>query len=133
MINREENTLNPRRDERNPSQVTDDCWIDTYRQGPGDLYTGDGTWVIYALRPSIDSLWRIVMLATEEGYLGSSATVSTATFSWTAQTTIHAICIRTDDRNDREEAMRIRGVLRELLPRDDDELRDIAEWRGDVF
>src|SRR5215475_12547949 len=106
--------LSHKRDERHPSQVTDDFWIGAYRQRPDYPHAGDGKWLIHALRSNIDNLWRIVMLATEEGYLGSYSKVSTPSLPYTAKTNIHAICIYTYDRNDREDIMRIREALREL-------------------
>jgi hypothetical protein len=102
------------RDERHPSQVTDDFWIGAYRQRPDYPHAGDGKWLLHALRPNIDNLWRIVMLATEEGYLGSYSKVSTVSLPYTAQTGVHTICIYTYDRNDREDVMSIREALREL-------------------
>ena len=106
--------LSHRRDERNPSQVTDDFWIGAHRQKSGYPHAGDGKWLLHALRLNIDNLWRIVMLATEEGYLGSYSKVSTANLPFTAKTSVHAICIYTYDRNDYKDIMCIREALREL-------------------
>src|SRR5690348_7880567 len=54
------------------------------------------------------------MLATEEGYLGSFSKVSTASLPFTVKTSIHAICVYTYDRHDREDILRIREALCEL-------------------
>lgn len=113
-MDRGENNPYPRRDERVPSQVTDDFWIEAHRQKPGYPQVGDGKWLLHALRSNIDNLWRIVMLATEEGHLGSYSKVSTASLPFTVTTNIHIICIYTYDRNDREDSMRIRAALLEL-------------------
>ncbi len=113
-MDRGESKLYSRHDERNPSQVTDDFWIGAYRQKPGYPHAGDGKWLLYALHPNIDNLWRIVRLATEEGYLGCFSKASTTSLPFTAKTSIHVICVYTYDRNDREDIMRIREALREL-------------------
>jgi hypothetical protein len=108
------NSLNSERDERVPSQVSADFWIGAYRRVPGYPQAGAGKWLIHARSAHIDNLWRIVMLATEEGYLGSYSKVSTASLPYTEATGIYVICIYTYDRNDREDILRIREALREL-------------------
>jgi hypothetical protein len=65
--------------------------IGAHRQKPGYPHAGDGKWLLHALHPNIDNLWRIVMLATEEGYLGSYSKVSTTSLPFTIKTSIHII------------------------------------------
>lgn len=101
-------------DERQPSQVTDDAWIVTYRRHYDYPPTAQGKWLIYATRDKIDNLWKIITLATEEGYLGSFSKVSTAGLAYTASSGVHTICVYTHDCNDLDDIQRIRAMLREL-------------------
>ena len=101
-------------DRRQPSQVTDDAWLLTYRQQQNYPCMAKGKWLIYATRDKIDNLWKIVTLATEEGCLGSFSKVSTANLAYTAQTGVHLICVYTYDSEDHDDIMRVRSALYDL-------------------
>ena len=102
------------RDERAPSQVTDDLWICAYRQHNVYPRQVGGKWLLHARHEHIDNLWRILALATEEGYLGSFSKVSTATLPFTAETGIHVACIYTYNSEDHKDIMCVRAALSEL-------------------
>src|SRR3954469_379682 len=104
-MDQEERTFSHQQDERAPSQVADDYWIGALRQKPGYPHAGAGKWMIHARRSHIDNLWRILKLATEEGYLGSLSKVSTTSLPYTAHTGIHTICVYTYDKEDIEDIM----------------------------
>ena len=103
------------RDQRLPSQViTGNDWLFVYRQSDDYPRLARGKWLVHATRERIDNLWQIIVLATEEGYLGSFSKVSTAALPDTARTGVHSICMYTYDSNDREDIMRVRAALREM-------------------
>lgn len=103
-----------RRDERQPSQVTDDDWIIALRRQNSSSYGTNGKWMIHAQKEKIDAIWQIIALATEEGCLGCFSKVSTVALAFTAKTGVHAICLYTYNSSDCDDVMRVRATLREL-------------------
>ncbi len=101
-------------DRRPPSQVSNNAWLVAYRQQQNYPCIANGKWLVYATRDKIDNLWKIIALATDEGYLGSFSKVSTIGLPDTTKTGIHIICIYTYDPEDREDIIRVRTALREL-------------------
>lgn len=58
---------------RPPSQVTQDYWIYAYRQCgsyPDSTADGSGKWMIFVARENIDSVWKAIAEAVNQGCLG---------------------------------------------------------------
>ncbi len=71
--------------------------------------------MIFVPREKIDELWATIRKATEEGYLGDHAKVSTARPNPnSADPSKHVICIYTDDANDEADIREVRQALRDL-------------------
>lgn len=100
-----------------PSQVVDRYWLEAQRKSrkyPKHTEHG-GKWLIFVPTSGIDSGWRTIKLAVEDGRLGESAKVSTAKPNPNSTDPMkHVICVYTYDANDIEDVKRIRQQLREL-------------------
>lgn len=71
--------------------------------------------MIFVPRARIDELWATIRKATEEGYIGSQAKVSTARPNPnSADPSKHVICVYTDDADDEADIREVRQVLRDL-------------------
>lgn len=101
-------------DEREPSRVSDVKWIISLRGHDISSYGTNGKWLIHAQSEKIDTLWKIIALATEEGCLGNLSKVSTGALAFTLRTGVHVICIYTYASSDYDDVMRVRTMLYEL-------------------
>jgi hypothetical protein len=104
--------------EANPSEVTDSYWIFATRQ-KGSSYPesneNSGKWLLFVSIDNIDTVWKKIKLATENGLLGESSKVATAKPSPLAtKDNLKVICIYTYDYTDKEDVMRIREELRKI-------------------
>jgi hypothetical protein len=107
---------NPVLTDSTPTQETRDVWIHAFPK-TGD-YPEDtdrsGKWLIWLSAQTIDRYWQAIREAVEQGKLGSEAKVSTAASRQARQGRPYVICVYTYDHADREDAMRVRQVLRDL-------------------
>ncbi len=107
--------------ERPPSRETDAFWIDAFRLHASRRgrtirkAASGGKWMIFVPRARIDDLWATIRKATEEGYLGDHAKVSTARPNPnSADPSKHVICVYTDDAEDEADIREVRQALRDL-------------------
>lgn len=105
------------RDERHPSQVTEDYWLYAYRlSGEYPEQTdNNGKWLIFIPESEIDNVWLTIKAAVEEGRLGSCAKVATSKPNPIAPNPkMKVICVYTYDYTDCEDVRNIRQELRNL-------------------
>ena len=104
-------------DNRKPSTIADSFWLYAFRKEATYPKASDnsGKWLIFMPLDQLDELWEKIKRSTEEGQLGSSSKVATAKQNPNAtDSSTKVICVYTYDWTDRQDVMRIRGVLRKL-------------------
>jgi hypothetical protein len=114
QLHQEENQM-----KSSPSRITRYPWIYANRSSTGVAPQGEekargGHWRVYVLRDAVDELWAKVAHAVEQGQLGTSARVSTASPTHTFKHQEHMISIFSSDARDEAEVRRIRARLMEL-------------------
>src|SRR6478672_8821554 len=102
---------------RLPSQETDVPWLGAQRRKGTypETTNRSGKWLIFVPREQIDNIWLIIKEATEEGILGNTAKVSTASSNPNStEPNNNVICVYTYDWADEQDVRRIREELRKL-------------------
>lgn len=74
-----------------------------------DTGVTSGKWMLFPTTDHVDSVWRTVVTALEEGKLGNTAKVATDDGSGH----VRLICVYTDDFGDKEDVKRVLGALAE--------------------
>ena len=102
---------------KKPVSLQDAYWI-VARRKRGEYPEGttkSGKWLIFSDAAKVDSIWRKVKQAVEDGLLGDRVKVSTAKPNPNARdSSRRVICVFTYDYEDIEDVRRIREQLRRL-------------------
>lgn len=101
---------------RNPSEVTDEYWIESYSQsGKRPILGRTGKWLLFVPLKDVDQDWSKIRSATVKGDLGPTSKVSTDRPNPNARdSSMKVMCVYTYDHEDEEDVMRVRNELRKL-------------------
>jgi len=102
---------------QNPSEATDVYWIYAERKVGKypELTERSGKWLIFVNPKRLDTVWRKIKYATENGKLGYESKTATAKHnSLAGKSKQKVICVYTYDWTDEEDVKRVRYELKNL-------------------
>jgi hypothetical protein len=108
----------PLSDEINPTEGITSTWLHAFRQ-TGRYKTSKsgngGKWLVFITKENIDTVWRKIKEATENGFLGDYSKVSAGKENpFNEDKNKFVICVYTYDSTDVEDVKQIRARLRTL-------------------